>query len=192
MTELSTSVGGTTPKKLSSSSNIKKPKSKPNHPKTSEMVLAAISTLNERGGSSLQAIKKYIIGTYAIDVVRLAPFIKKYLKSAVEQGDIIQTKGKGASGSFKLGSKSKISKPKKAPSNSEKIVEKAVAKKSKVTKVASTKKTAVTTKSPVKKAGTTKVKSATTKKTLTKEKAKTLPTKPKIPKSKKITPKKTR
>ncbi|GBP92418.1 Histone H1 [Eumeta japonica] len=33
-------------------------------------------------------------------------FIRKYLKSAVESGTLIQTKGKGASGSFKLESKS--------------------------------------------------------------------------------------
>ncbi|XP_059220366.1 histone H1-like, partial [Stomoxys calcitrans] len=66
------------------------------------MVDAAIKTLKERGGSSLPVIKKYFASTYKVDAVKLAPFIKKYLKSAVASGKLIQTKGKGASGSFKL------------------------------------------------------------------------------------------
>ncbi|KAL9887581.1 uncharacterized protein ACN2A1_009732 [Glossina fuscipes fuscipes] len=66
------------------------------------MVDAAIKNLKERGGSSLLAIKKYINGTYKCDSQKLAPFIKKYLKSSVASGKLIQTKGKGASGSFKL------------------------------------------------------------------------------------------
>ncbi|CAH1383984.1 unnamed protein product [Tenebrio molitor] len=35
---------------------------------------------------------------------KVAPFIKKYLKGAVASGSLVQTKGKGASGSFKLAS----------------------------------------------------------------------------------------
>lgn len=84
----------------------KKPKAKPTHPKTSEMVNNAIKEMKERSGSSLQAIKKYIATQYKVDAEKLAPFIRKYLKSAVESGALIQTKGKGASGSFKLESKS--------------------------------------------------------------------------------------
>ncbi|GBP92435.1 Histone H4 type VIII [Eumeta japonica] len=59
----------------------------------------------ERSGSSLQAIKIYrrpIQGRRR----EACAFIRKYLKSAVESGTLIQTKGKGASGSFKLESKS--------------------------------------------------------------------------------------
>lgn len=88
----------------------KKPKAKPTHPKTSEMVNNAIKEMKERSGSSLQAIKKYIAAQYKVDAEKLAPFIRKYLKSAVESGALIQTKGKGASGSFKLESKSAASK----------------------------------------------------------------------------------
>uniref|UniRef100_A0A1I8M6G3 H15 domain-containing protein n=1 Tax=Musca domestica TaxID=7370 RepID=A0A1I8M6G3_MUSDO len=69
---------------------------------TQQMVDAAIKTLKERGGSSLPAIKKYLASTYKVDAQKLAPFIKKYLKGAVASGKLIQTKGKGASGSFKL------------------------------------------------------------------------------------------
>ena len=79
-----------------------KPKAKPTHPKTSVMVVAAIKALKERNGSSLPAIKKYIAANYKVDTVKLAPFIKKALKSLVEKKVLIQTKGKGASGSFKI------------------------------------------------------------------------------------------
>jgi histone H1/5 len=67
------------------------------------MVHEAVESLNAKGGSSLQAIKKYISETHkTADLERLAPFIRKYLKKAVETGTLVQTKGKGASGSFKL------------------------------------------------------------------------------------------
>jgi hypothetical protein len=88
------------PKKTKSSA--KKPRTKPVHPRTSEMVSNAIKSLKERGGSSLQAIKKYIAANYKVDSEKLSPFIKKYLKTAVASGELVQTKGKGASGSFKL------------------------------------------------------------------------------------------
>lgn len=105
-----------TPKKAKSA-KPKKPKTAPSHPKVSDMVNTAISTLKERGGSSLQAIKKYIGAHYKVDVDKLAPFIKKYLKNAVASGTLVQTKGKGASGSFRMTSqtKEKSSKPKSAP-----------------------------------------------------------------------------
>ncbi|KAJ4442342.1 hypothetical protein ANN_03928 [Periplaneta americana] len=97
--------------KKSKSSAAKKPRVKPAHPRTSEMVGNAIKGLKERGGSSLQAIKKYISANYKVDSEKLAPFIKKYLKAGVASGELVQTKGKGASGSFKLAS---AAKPEKA------------------------------------------------------------------------------
>lgn len=89
-------------KKGKQAGGSKKVRTKPSHPPTSDMVNAAIKNLKERGGSSLAAIKKYIAGTYKVDTEKLSPFIRKYLKSAVSNGKLIQTKGKGASGSFKL------------------------------------------------------------------------------------------
>ncbi|KAL9889296.1 histone H1-like, partial [Glossina fuscipes fuscipes] len=91
-------------KKIKKSSGVavkkaKKSSTAPSHPPTQQMVDAAIKNLKERGGSSLLAIKKYINGTYKCDSQKLAPFIKKYLKSSVASGKLIQTKGKGASGS---------------------------------------------------------------------------------------------
>jgi len=58
--------------------------------------------LNEPNGSSLRAIKKYIAANYAVDTEQLSPFIKDYLKTAVAARELVQTTGKGASGSFKL------------------------------------------------------------------------------------------
>ncbi|XP_035216196.1 histone H1E-like [Stegodyphus dumicola] len=116
-----------TPKKAKKSPS-KKPKALPSHPKVSAMIVEAISILKERGGSSLQAIKKHIASHHKVDIDRLTPFIKKYLKSAVAGGSLVQTKGKGATGSFKVsasGQKGKESgkqekKPKKAAASSAK------------------------------------------------------------------------
>lgn len=84
---------GSPKKSKSGGSAAKKPRSKPAHPRTSEMVYNAIKSLKERGGSSLQAIKKYIAANYKVDSEKHAPFIKKYLKTAVSTGDLVQTKG---------------------------------------------------------------------------------------------------
>ncbi|KOB67773.1 Histone H1 [Operophtera brumata] len=91
------------------------------------MVKSAIKMLKERSGSSLKAIKKYIAAEYKVDSEKLAPFIRKYLKSAVESGALIQTKGTGASGSFKLESKSAKSAAGKKPSGVAKAKESAAA-----------------------------------------------------------------
>ncbi|XP_054718195.1 LOW QUALITY PROTEIN: histone H1E-like [Uloborus diversus] len=119
-----------TPKKAKAS-KPKKPKTAPTHPKVSEMVNTAISTLKERGGSSVQAIKKYIGAHYKVDVDKLSPFIKKYLKNAVASGQLVQTKGKGASGSFRMttATKEKTSKPKASAPKPKKASKPAAAKK---------------------------------------------------------------
>ncbi|XP_044749707.1 histone H1-like [Coccinella septempunctata] len=71
-----TAVGKTLEKAEKKTSARSKPV-KPSHPPTSDMVNRAIKGLKERSGSSLHAIKKYIGSNY-------------------------KTKGKEASGSFKL------------------------------------------------------------------------------------------
>ncbi len=91
----------------------KKPAVKPSHPPTSVMVQAAISSLKERSGSSLPAIKKYIATNYKLDPVKHSHFIKKALKSGVEKKTLIQVKGIGASGSFKLAKVEKVKEKKK-------------------------------------------------------------------------------
>ena len=80
----------------------KKAKVAPSHPPVAQMVNAAISTLKERKGSSLAAIKKYMAANYKVDAAKLSPFIRRYLKKAVTDGKLVQTKGTGASGSFRL------------------------------------------------------------------------------------------
>merc|ERR1711994_924255 len=86
-----------------------KPRAKPTHPKTSEMVVAAIKALKERTGSSLAAIKKYIAANYKVDIVKLAPFIRKALKKGVESKQLVMVKA-----SYKLSKEAKVEKkPKK-------------------------------------------------------------------------------
>merc|ERR1739840_11371 len=82
-----------------------KPKAAPTHPKTTVMVAAAIAALKEKKGSSRAAIKKYIAANYKVDIVKLAPHLKKALKTGVEKKTLVAVKG-----SFKLG---KVEKPKK-------------------------------------------------------------------------------
>ena len=62
----------------------------------------AIKSLNERGGFSLRAIKKYIAANYEVDIEQMSPFIKEYLRTAVAAGDLVQPTDKGASGSFRF------------------------------------------------------------------------------------------
>ncbi|XP_055622659.1 histone H1-like [Toxorhynchites rutilus septentrionalis] len=106
---------------------VKKPKKLATHPPVSEMVESAIKSMKERNGSSLYAIKKYIDTQYKCDVVKLSHFIKQSLKTGVLKGNLVQTKGIGASGSFK------IKKQPKKPASERKPSAVAVVKKSKLT-----------------------------------------------------------
>lgn len=197
------------PKKGKAKAAAKKPRTTPSHPKTSDMVNAAITNLKERGGSSLQAIKKYVGATYKVDVEKLSPFIKKYLKSAVASGALVQTKGKGASGSFKLSTssgksekkaegkkkrkpaspKKAASKPKKAsPAKKSKPAAKTAKPKKKSAAKPAAKKAAAPAAEKKKKAPAAKPKKAA--KSPKKEKKAKAPKKPKSPKPKKATAKK--
>lgn len=197
-------------KKVKKAAAAKKPKAKANHPPCSEMVDSAIAALKERGGSSVLAIKKYIVATYKADVEKLAPFIKKYVKGAVVKGHLLQTKGKGASGSFKLStkaapakkaSKPKADKPKKAvaakpksakkPAGAKKpaAAKKAVAKKPVAAKKAAKAKVAAVKKSPAKAKPAAKPKAAAKPKKVA-AKAKKPATSVKKPIAKKVSAKK--
>ncbi|XP_059617777.1 histone H1-like [Phlebotomus argentipes] len=184
--------------KAAKSGAAKKPRVKPTHPKTSEMVTNAIKNLKERGGSSLQAIKKYVAANYKVDAEKLAPFIRRYLKSAVTSGALVQTKGKGASGSFKLaGAPSKSEKPvakkprgpsKKTSAGEKKVKKSPASPKKKPTAAA---KKAVAAKKPsgekkaAKKVASPAKKKVAPKQKPTKASAKSAGTKPKVPKPKK-------
>ena len=97
---------------------VKAKKPEASHPSSSVMVKAAIENLKDRKGSSLVAIKKYIAANYKADPVKMSAYIKKALKSGVENKTLLQVKGVGASGSFKLAKEDakpkKSAKPKKA------------------------------------------------------------------------------
>jgi histone H1/5 len=139
------------------------------HPPCAEMVPEAIKKLNEKGGSSLIAIKKYLASNYNVDTTKKSFIIKKYLRAALEKGQLVQgKKSKGMTGSFQLPVKEK----KKASPAKKKV---APAK-----KAASTKKAA----SPKKKAAAAKPKKAAAKKV-----AKS-PVKAKKPKAKPVAAKK--
>jgi len=183
----------TTPKKAKAAAAAsKKPRTKPSHPPTSDMVNAAIKSLKERGGSSLQAIKKYISANYKVDAEKLAPFIRKYLKSAVASGALTQPKGKGASGSFKLSVKSE---GKPAATGAKKTA--AAAKKPAKPKGEKKAKPAAAKKAAVKKPAAAAAKKAKKSPSKAKKVAKPPTKKPKSPKPKKAavkkpkTPKKT-
>ena len=82
----------------------KKPRAAAQHPKYADMIIAALSGMKERGGTSRQKIIKYIDANYRVGngfevQVRLA--IKRMLKAKL----LIQTKGTGAAGSFRLSAK---------------------------------------------------------------------------------------
>lgn len=161
----------------------RKPKAPAAHPPVQQMVDSAISSLKERRGSSLAAIKKYVAANFKVDIVRLAPFIRKYLKKAVVDGKLVQVKGTGASGSFKLSQAAKKEPKKKSPKKPKAKKEKAKKPKAKKTP---------TKKPKAKKTPTKKPKTKTTTKSKTPKKAaKPKKTPTKKPKAKKPAAKKT-
>ncbi|OCT83169.1 histone H1.0-B [Xenopus laevis] len=109
------------------------------HPKYSDMILAAVQAEKSRSGSSRQSIQKYIKNHYKVGE-NADSQIKLSIKRLVTSGALKQTKGVGASGSFRLAKADEGKKPAKKP---KKEIKKAVSPK----KVAKPKKAA---KSPAK------------------------------------------
>ena len=169
-----------------------KPKKPATHPKYSEMIAAALKSLKERGGSSRQAILKYIQANYKVgdNATAVNAHLKLSLKSGVKSGALKQAKGTGASGSFKLGevkkpakktTKPKAAKPKKTKTPKKKAVKKPAAK-----KADKPKKAKAATKKPAAKKAKTPKKAAAKPKKATKSPKKAKPAK----KAAKKTPKK--
>ena len=81
------------------------------HPKYLVMIADAIKNLKERGGSSRQAILKFVVANYKVgsEVNKINGRIKVALKSGVNTGSLRQAKGTGAAGSFRLGDRKKSS-----------------------------------------------------------------------------------
>lgn len=84
------------------------------YPAYNTMITEAITALAEKGGSSRQAISKYIVKQYKVspDDKGAIAQLKLGLKRGVRTGALKQSKGSGASGSFKLGSAKKEEKKK--------------------------------------------------------------------------------
>ena len=117
---------------MSEASPVKKPAAKKpaEHPKYIDMVKAGIAALKERNGSSRQAIGKYITAQYKVGE-KINFHLNKALKSGVTAGVLLQKKGTGASGSFKLAevkAAKKAAKPKKAAAKAKKPAAKKVKK----------------------------------------------------------------
>uniref|UniRef100_A0A673I8B3 Histone H1 n=1 Tax=Sinocyclocheilus rhinocerous TaxID=307959 RepID=A0A673I8B3_9TELE len=141
-------------------------KRKTTGPSVSELIVKAVSASKERSGVSLAALKKALAaGGY--DVEKNNSRIKIAVKSLVTKGTLVQTKGTGASGSFKLNKKQAETKTKPA----KKIAPKSTKSPKKAKKPATPKKAA---KSPKKtkaaKPKTVKPKAAKPKKTAAKKK----------------------
>uniref|UniRef100_A0A8D0HT34 H15 domain-containing protein n=1 Tax=Sphenodon punctatus TaxID=8508 RepID=A0A8D0HT34_SPHPU len=73
-------------------------------PSVAELLTQAVSASKERSGVSLAALKKTLEAT-GYDVEKNNSRIKVGLKSLVSKGTLVQIKGTGASGSFKLNKK---------------------------------------------------------------------------------------
>ncbi|XP_019400708.1 PREDICTED: histone H1-like [Crocodylus porosus] len=87
-------------KKAAGGSKAKKPAG----PSVTELITQAVSASQDRKGLSLAALKK-VLAAGGYDVEKSNSRIKLGLKSLVNKGILVQTKGTGASGSFKLGKK---------------------------------------------------------------------------------------
>uniref|UniRef100_A0A7N6B9A2 H15 domain-containing protein n=1 Tax=Anabas testudineus TaxID=64144 RepID=A0A7N6B9A2_ANATE len=140
------------------SAKKKATKPKKTGPSVGELIVKAVSASKERSGVSASALKKALAaGGYDVDKNRAR--VKTAIKSLVLKGTLLQTKGVGASGSFKINKKADT-KPKKparkpaaaaAPKAKKPAAKKpAKAAAAKKTKAAAAKKPAAASKSPKK------------------------------------------
>ena len=88
-----------------------------NHLKHTKMITKSIADLKERAGPSRQAILKYIMGNFQVgnDAKVVNMHLKQALKRCLANRIVINPKGTGITGSFKL------SKPVKAGNSNAKI-----------------------------------------------------------------------
>ncbi|XP_020654597.3 histone H1 [Pogona vitticeps] len=99
-------------KKAKKPAGASKPR-KASGPSVTELLTKAVAASKERNGVSLAALKKALAAA-GYDVEKNNSRIKLGLKSLVGKGTLVQTKGTGASGSFKLNKKQHDTKDKVA------------------------------------------------------------------------------
>ncbi|XP_067836617.1 histone H1-like [Heptranchias perlo] len=80
------------------------PRPKSTGPPLGEQILKIVADCKDRKGISLAAIKK-VLATKGLDVEKLRSQIKLSIKRNVEKGSLVQIKGTGASGSFRVAKK---------------------------------------------------------------------------------------
>ncbi|KAI8490826.1 histone H3-K27 trimethylation, partial [Branchiostoma belcheri] len=156
------------------------------HPPTTAMITAAVEALKDRTGSSVPAIKKYIAANYKFDVEKKAHFIKRALKALVEKGTLLQVKGTGASGSFKINVAAKKAAEKAAKKAAKKPAKKPAAKKAtkpKATKPKKPKAKKAATPKKTKKPAAKKTKKSPAKKPAAKKPTKKTPAKKTVKKA---------
>jgi len=137
------------PKKPASTKKV------PQHPAYKEMIVEALTTLHERNGSSRQKIYSYIVKNFKVspDDDSVKRHLRTALKRMVTGSVIVQSKGVGASGSFKLPA---VAKKPVAKKPAPKKAAKPVAKKTTKKPAASAKKSPAKAKAPTKKTTTAK------------------------------------
>jgi histone H1/5 len=115
----------------------KKAKTASSHPPFQQMVKKAIAELKEKGGSSRQAVLKYVCANYKVEAKSGNKYVKVALVSGVKNNALkrVGGKGVGANGSFKLVEEvMKAAKPKEKKESAPKAEKSAKPKAKKVVK----------------------------------------------------------
>ncbi|KAK6474085.1 protein B4-like [Huso huso] len=116
-----TSVADESPPKKEAKSTENKSSAEPKvsaHPPTLEMVTEALKELDTRKGTSVPAIRSYILAKYpTVDPARLKPLLRNALTKGIDNGTLarpVNSIATGATGRFKLAVKKVIKKNKEA------------------------------------------------------------------------------
>nr|XP_024654065.1 histone H1.3-like [Maylandia zebra] len=93
--------GGQCPLDLLGGAPASRSKPKKVGPSVSELIVKAVAAFKERNGVSAAALKQALAAA-GYDVDKNKARVKTAFKSLVAKGTLVQTKGTGASGSFKM------------------------------------------------------------------------------------------